>query len=115
MEINYNRLMGGRTFRVPYSLIYNRTSLQISTLPDSGAHSFAFLDIRITVQAEKLLGVKPYPLPKPIFPKGYNGVAGNSITHCILFHIEIDGYRLAEKIPFLILDLGNYNTILRDG
>ncbi len=55
----------------------------------------------------------PRTLPKPIFPKGYNGVAGNSITHYIIFNIKIDGYRLAE-ILFLILDLGNHNAILGD-
>ena len=106
--------MGGRTFRVPCSLIHNGISLQISTLPDSGAHGFAFINTRIAIQAEKLLGVKPRPLPKPIFLKGYNGVAGDSITHFIVFNIEIDGYRLAD-ILFLVLDLGNYNAILGDG
>ena len=55
----------------------------------------------------------PRTLLKPIFLKGYNGVAGNSITHYIIFNIKIDGYRLAE-IPFLILDLGNHNAILGD-
>ena len=77
-------------------------------------HGFAFIDTRIAVQATKLLGVYPHPLPKPIFPKGYNRVASNSITHFIVFNIEIDGYRLAE-ILFLVLDLGNYNAILSDG
>ena len=106
--------MGGRTFRVPCNLIHNGISLQISTLPDSGAHGFAFMDTRIAKQAEKLLGVKPKPLPKPILPKGYNGVTGNAITHAIVLQIEIDGYRLSE-IPFLILDLGNHDAILGDG
>ena len=105
--------MGGRTFRVPCNLIRNGISLQISTLPDSGAHRVAFLNTKIAIRAGQLLGVNPLPLASPIFPKGYNGVAGNSITHYMIFDIEIDGYQLA-KIPFLILDIGNHDAILGD-
>ena len=103
--------MGGKAFRVLCSLVQNGISLQISTLPDSGAYSFAFLDTCVAVHAEKLLGVTAHCLKQPILPKGYNGAAGSSITHFMVFNIKIDGYQLAE-IPFLILDLGNYNAIL---
>ena len=105
--------MGEKVFRVPYSLVQNGISLQISTLPNSRAYSFAFLDTCVAVHAGKLLGVIAHYLKQLILPKGYNGAAGSSITHFIVFNIKIDGYQLAE-IPFLILDLGNYNAILGD-
>ena len=91
-EIDYNRLIGGRTFRVPCNLIRNGISLQISTLPDSGAHGVAFLNTKIAIRAGQLLGVNPLPLTSLIFLKGYNGVTSNSITYYIIFNIKINGY-----------------------
>ena len=84
--------MGGKAFRVSYSLVQNGISLQISTLPNSGAYNFAFLNTHIVVYAKKLLNVTAHYLKQPILPKGYNEAAGSSITHFMVFNIEIDGY-----------------------
>jgi hypothetical protein len=72
------------------------------------------MDMSVAVSAAKRLNIKATPLQTPIFPKGYNGVAGRAITHVISFDLEIDGYKL-PNIPFLILDLGNQDAILGAG
>lgn len=114
VEINYNRLMGGeKVFRVPCMLSNNGISVSILALPDSGAHGFCFLDRGISARICSKLGIVPIALPRPITPKGYDGVNGRIITHFIVTTLCIDGYTLTQ-IPFLILDLGNQDAILGD-
>ena len=105
--------MGGDAFTVPCSLVYNGTFVDnISALPDSGANGYAFLDTRCAKDVLKFLGCKATRLDRPIVAKGYDGVRGNPITHYLLVDLVIDGRRLIE-VPFLILDLGNHDMILR--
>jgi hypothetical protein len=104
--------MGGDTFTVPYSLVYNGTFIDnISALPDSRANGYAFLDTWCAKDVMKFLGYKAKPLNRPIIAKGYNGVRGNPITCYLLVDLVIDGRRLVEVL-FLILDLGNHDMIL---
>lgn len=106
--------MGGeKVFQVSCNLINNGISISILALPDSGAHGFCFLNRAITSNICSKLGITPIALPKPITPKGYNGVKGRIITHFIVTTLRIDGYTL-KKIPFLILDLGSQDIILGD-
>jgi hypothetical protein len=104
----------GSAFRVPISLVKNGISFKITSLPDSGAHGFCFLNTRIAQRASQLTGNAPLRLKHPITPKGYDGVHGKVITHFVVYTIKIDGYTLPE-IPFLILDLGNQDAILGNG
>jgi hypothetical protein len=59
----------------------------------------------------KFLGLKAQRLPTAINVKGYNGKAGNSITHILRLHLTIDGRR-QYNVPFLILDLGSHDCII---
>lgn len=103
----------GKVFRVPCKLSKNGISISILALPDSGAHGFCFLDRSISVKICSRLGIVPIALPRPITPKGYNGVSGRIITHFLVTTMIINGYTLPQ-IPFLILDLGNQDVILGD-
>ncbi|KAI0994471.1 hypothetical protein K3495_g13711, partial [Podosphaera aphanis] len=102
-----------RVFRVPCKLANNGISVSILALPDSGAHGFCFLDRKIAKNICNRLGIVPIALPKPITPKGYDGIAGRIITHFLVTKLIIDGHILPQ-IPFLILDLGNQDAILGD-
>jgi hypothetical protein len=71
-----------------------------------------FLDTYYTKDVLKFLGCKATRLDRPIVTKGYNRVRGNPITHYLLVDLVINSRRLIEVL-FLILNLGNYNMILR--
>ena len=99
-------------FIVPYSLVYNRIYIiYISILLDLGANGFAFLDTCYAKDIMKFLGRKATPLSRLITAKGYDSMPGKPIIHYLLLDLVIDRRRLIE-IPFLILDLRNYDMIL---
>jgi hypothetical protein len=111
-EIDVRRLMGGEAFTVPCSLASNGNFVDnISTLPDSGANGFAFINTHCALDISKFLGLQAYRLEKPIGAKGYDGRQGQSITHVLVCDLMIDNRRLKD-VPFLMLDLGNHDIIL---
>jgi hypothetical protein len=57
------------------------------------------------------LNLKPQPLIQPIIPKEFNRQPGKAVTYMLTLHLSLNGQR-QEDIPFMILDLGNYNIIL---
>jgi transposase InsO family protein len=59
----------------------------------------------------KFLDVSPISLSHPCPVKGYDGRPGKPISEVLMLHLEVDGHR-QKNIPFLILDLGNYDLIL---
>jgi hypothetical protein len=71
-----------------------------------------FLDTYYTKDVLKFLGYKATRLDRPIITKGYDRVHGNPITYYLLVDLVINSRRLIEVL-FLILDLGNYDIILR--
>ena len=71
-----------------------------------------FLDTYYTKDVLKFLGYKAIRLDRPIITKGYNRVHSNPITYYLLVDLVINSRRLI-KVLFLILNLGNYNIILR--
>ena len=81
-------------------------------MPNSRANGFGFIDSHIAFAYTRKLGIKTFKLPKPILAKGYNGVVGKSITYYLLLNLIING-RYLYNLLFLILDLRNYDIILR--
>jgi hypothetical protein len=57
------------------------------------------------------LNLKPEPLIRPIIPKGFNRQPGKVVTYILTLHLSLNSQR-QKDIPFIILDLGNYNIIL---
>jgi len=104
-------LIGGKHFTVPCTLAYNGYGVQTSALVDSGANGLVFIDTRCAADLAKFLNVALTPLPTPCSVKGFDGKPGRSATHAIILNLGIDGHR-QQKIPMLILDLGNHDLIL---
>jgi hypothetical protein len=92
-------------------LVYNRYRVQTSVLVDSRANSFVFIDNWFATDLVKFLGAEIIPLTTPCSVKGFDRKPGQPATQVITLNLEIDKYR-QQKIPILILDLGNYNFIL---
>ena len=106
------KLIGGRAFTVSCNLSSNRkTVTQLFALLNTRANRFAFIDIRCTVTIAKFLGLPFERLKKLIAIKGYDGHRGKAVTHYLRCTFAIDNRRLV-RVPFLVLDLGNYNLIL---
>jgi hypothetical protein len=104
-------LVRGKHFTVPCILVYNRYRVQTSVLVDSGANSLVFIDNRFATDLVKFLGTEIIPLTTPCSVKGFDRQLGKPAIQAIVLNLGIDRYR-QQKIPILILDLGNYNLIL---
>ena len=98
-------------FTVPCILAYNRYRVQTSALVDSGANGLVFIDNRFATDLVKFLRAKIIPLTTPCSVKGFDRQPGKPAIQAIVLNLGIDRYR-QQKIPILILDLGNYNLIL---
>jgi hypothetical protein len=104
-------LVGGKYFTIPCILVYNRYRVQTSVLIDSGANSFVFIDNQFATDLVKFLGAEITPLTTPCSVKGFDGKPGQPAIQAITLNLEIDKHQ-QQKIPILILDLGNHNLIL---
>ena len=103
--------MGGRHFIVLYTLLKNRYGITLSALINSRANGFVFMDIAYVNDISIFLNLKPQPLVRPIIPKGFDRQLGKAVTHMLTLYLSLNSQR-QEDIPFIILDLGNYNIIL---
>ena len=59
----------------------------------------------------KFLGVPLKKLQDPITIKGYNSCKGRVVTHFLECTLTINDQQLT-LVPFLVLNLGNYDLIL---
>ena len=111
-EIDVEKLIRGRAFTVSYNLSSNRkTVIQLFALPNTRANRFTFIDIYYTITIAKFLGLLFERLKKLITIKGYNRHRGKAVIHYLQYTLTIDNQRLV-RVPFLVLDLSNYNLIL---
>jgi hypothetical protein len=105
-------LVGRKYFTIPCTLVYNRYRVQTSVLVDSGANSLVFIDNRFATDLVKFLGTEIILLTTPCSVKGFDRKPGHPAIQTIILNLGIDKHR-QQKIPILILDLGNHNLILR--
>jgi hypothetical protein len=103
--------MGGPHLTIPCSLSCNGYLVNVSSLTDSGANGFAFIDTLLAIDIATFFNLKFQRLPKPIGVKGYNGKLGTRITHFLRMHLTVDKRR-QYNIPLLILELGSHDLIL---
>jgi predicted aspartyl protease len=103
--------MGGKHLTTACTLASNGYSVTSHALIDSGANGFVFIDTLCAADIAKYLNLKTQRLPYDVSVKGYDGKAGQPITHYIRLHLTIDGRRLYNT-PLLILDLGSQDLIL---
>ena len=82
-----HHLLGGQSFTVPAQIAFNGCSVPISSLADSGATGYVFLNSRCALEAAKSLKAPLLPLSSPCDIKGYDGKTGVPITHAIFLHL----------------------------
>jgi predicted aspartyl protease len=111
VELDLSQLLGGKSFTVPSQIASNGYSVSLSSLVDSGANGYLFIDTQRAIEAAKFLGVPVYPLPKHCGTKGFDGRPGVPIAHAIILHLWVDGRRFL-RAPMLITDLGQYDMII---
>ena len=92
-NIDLSRLMGGRHFTVPCIISRNGYGINTSTLVDTGANGFAFMNSSFAIEATRFLNVKATRLPQPISVRAFNGEQNNTITHALILNLTIDGRR----------------------
>jgi len=110
--IDLSQLMGGRHFTIPYTISRNRYGIDLHALTNTRANGFAFINTACAINTAKFLNIEAIPLKEPIAVKGFDGKWGHAVTHILTLHLSIDRHR-QTNIPFCILDLENYNIILR--
>jgi hypothetical protein len=75
---------------IPYSLSYNGYLVNISSLTDSGANGFVFINTLLTIDIITFFNLKFQYLPKPISIKRYNSKLGTRITYFLRIYFTID-------------------------
>ena len=93
-------------------LVKNGLSIASLSLIDTGAGGYGFIDAEFLSLIGNRLGATLIPLRKEVRVKGYDGHSPQGITHAMKFSIQIDGRRIDDE-PFLVLNLGNHEIILR--
>lgn len=92
-------------------LVKNGLSVASSSLIDTGAGGYGFIDAKFLNLTGSRLGATLIPLKKEVNVKGYDGNSPQGITHAVRFSIQIDGRRIDDE-PLLVLNLGNHEIIL---
>ena len=83
----------------------------IYALPNTRAYRFLFMNMCYTIASTKFLGVPLRKLQDPIAIKGYDSCQGRVVTYFLECTLIINSRQLTQ-VPFLVLNLGNYNLIL---
>lgn len=109
--MDLSQLIGGQGFNVNSQIAYNGISIPLTTLADTGANGYLFMDTQRATGLAKFFGIPTRRLNNPIGTKGYDGRAGSAITHAIICHLLIGGRRFLNQ-PFLIADLGQHDMIV---
>jgi hypothetical protein len=104
--------MGRRHFTISYTILHNSYRINLHALTNTRANRFTFIDTAYAIDTAKFLNIKATKLKEPIAVKGFDGKQGYTVTYFLTLHLSINKQR-QTNIPFCILDLGNYNIILR--
>ena len=89
----------------------NGYGVSIPALVDTGANGFIFIDVGCAITVANFLGSKVVRLNEKVPVRGYDGRAGQPITHVIIMDLEVDGHQLKQQ-PMLITNLGQHKIIL---
>ena len=111
MEIDHSKLLGGQGFHVDSQLAYNGLSFPVTTLADTGANGYLFIDTKKAIELARFYNIPTEPLKQPAKTRGFSGSAGPQITHAIKLHLIVGGRRFLDQ-PFLILNLGQHEAII---
>jgi hypothetical protein len=92
--------------------LHNGYRINLHALADTRANRFAFIDTAYAIDIAKFLNIKVTKLKEPIAVKGFNSKQGYAVTYFLTLHLSINRQQ-QTNIPFCILDLRNYDIILR--
>jgi hypothetical protein len=92
--------------------LHNGYRINLYALANTRANGFAFIDTACAINTAKFLNIKATKLKEPIAVKGFNSKQGYTVTYFLTLHLSINKQQ-QTNIPFCILDLGNYDIILR--
>ena len=110
-EVNLGKLIGGHSFQVPSRVAYNGLSVPTSSLTDTGANGYLFIDTKLAIELARFFNRRLTRLPLPSRTRGFDGNPGRPVTHSLNLHLWVDGRRFLDQ-PFLIVDLGQYDIII---
>jgi hypothetical protein len=86
-EVDLSRLLGGKSFTIPYTLSRNGCGIKTTALANSRANAFALLDTKCAKKISEFLSTPLEMLEKLIPIKGYNGRMGKPITTILRIHL----------------------------
>ena len=72
LEVNLSQLLGGKSFTIPCTLFRNRYKVTTTTLANSRANAFTFLNIKCTNKIIEFLNTPMEMLDRLILVKGYD-------------------------------------------
>ena len=111
MEIDLSKLLGGLGFHIDSQLAYNGLSFPMTTLADTGANGYLFMNTKKAIELARFHNIHTEQLKQPAKTKGFSGTEGPQITHTIKMHLIVGGRRFLNQ-PFLILNLGQHDVII---
>ena len=91
VKIDLSKLLGGQGFNVHSQIAYNGLSLPMTTLADTGANDFLFIDTQWAIEIVKYFEIPTIQLRTAAGTKGFNEQSETLITHAIMLHLVIDG------------------------
>ena len=72
LEVDLSWLIGGKSFTILYTLLYNRYRVNTTTLANSRVNAFTLLNTKYTRKISKFLNIPLEILERPVPIKGYN-------------------------------------------
>lgn len=111
VEIDLSKLLGGQGFHIDSQLAYNGLSFPMTTLADTGANRYLFMNTRKAIELAQFHNIPTEPLEQPARTRGFNGSEGPQISHTIKMHFIVGGQQFLNQ-TFLILNLGQHDVII---
>ena len=71
-EVDLSKLLGGESFTLPCTISNKGLGIKSSTLIDTGANGYAFIDTKFAKLASYFLDTPIHPLPTPCYAKGFD-------------------------------------------
>ena len=111
VEIDLSKLLGRQGFHVDSQLAYNGLSFPMTTLADTGANGYLFMNTKKAIELARFYNIHTEQLKQPAKTKGFCRSEGPQITHTIKMHFIVGGRQFLDQ-PFLILNLGQHDVII---
>ena len=91
MEIDLSKLLDGLGFHINSQLAYNGLSFPMTTLADTGANRYLFIDMKKAIELAHFYNIPTEPLRRPAKTRGFSGSGGPQIMHAIKLHLIVGG------------------------